>query len=254
MTAFDLSGRIALVTGAGSGLGRQFALSLAQSGASVALAGRRRDALEQTAALIREGGGRCMAVTLDVADEQGIEAALDRIAKDLGIVDVLVNNAGMNRAQPAVTMSATDWDDIVGTNLRGTFLLARGVAQRLIAAKKPGSIVNISSLLGVRSQKGTAAYGAAKAGVIQLTRVLALEWARHNIRVNALLPGYFRTEIVADYLDTPEGQAGIQRIPARRVGLPEELATPLLLLVSDAGAYINGADLVVDGGLACVAP
>jgi NAD(P)-dependent dehydrogenase (short-subunit alcohol dehydrogenase family) len=251
---FDLTGRIALVTGAGSGLGRAFALGLAAAGASVALAGRRREALEETAALLKQSGARCMVVTLDVADDASIEAALDRVQAGLGVVDVLVNNAGMNRAQPAVTMSTADWDTIVGTNLRGVFLLARGVGQRLIAAKKTGSIVNISSLLALRTQKGTAAYGAAKAGVLQLTRVLALEWARHGIRVNAIVPGYFRTEIVADFIDTPEGQAAIKRIPARRVGLAAELVPPLLLLASDAGAYINGTELVVDGGLSCASP
>lgn len=248
---FDLRGRVALVTGAGTGLGRHFALTLAKAGADVAVLGRRTAPLEQTAQDIVALGRRSHIESVDVGDADAIEAALDRTQSALGTIDILVNNAGANLPQPSVSMPVADWDHIIDTNLRGVFLLARGVGKRLIAAQKPGSVINIASVLGLRVQKGVSAYGASKAGVLHLTRVLALEWARHGIRVNSIAPGYFRTDITDEFLKTPSGIELIKRMPSRRVGEYVELEAPLLLLASDAGSYINGSELVIDGGLCC---
>jgi NAD(P)-dependent dehydrogenase (short-subunit alcohol dehydrogenase family) len=247
--AFDLAGRVALVTGAGSGLGRSFAGVLGDAGAVVVLCGRRRAPLEETAAQLASRGVRTAVHDLDVCDEAALELALAQVAGTLGEVDILVNNAGTNHPQAALKMSLDDWDNIVDTNLRGSFVVARAVAKRLIAAGRPGSIVNIASVLGLRTQKGVAAYAASKAGVLHLTRVLALEWMRYGIRVNALVPGYFRTGITDDFLDSEEGKALVHRIPARRTGDPAELGPPLLLLASSASSYMTGSALAVDGGL-----
>lgn len=249
MNAFDLSGRVALVTGAGSGLGRTFAGVLGDAGAAVVLCGRRVEPLRETAAQLTQRGVRCEVHALDVVDEAAFDAALATVAATLGEVDVLINNAGINRPQSSLTMPLADWDAILDINLRGSFIAARAVARRLIAAGKPGAIVNIASVLGLRVQKGIAAYAASKAGVLHMTQVLALEWARHRIRVNALVPGYFHTEITDDFLEGEEGQALVRRIPARRTGDPAELGPALLLLASEASSYMNGSAVTVDGGL-----
>ncbi|MDR3419268.1 MAG: SDR family NAD(P)-dependent oxidoreductase, partial [Nevskia sp.] len=207
--------------------------------------------LEETARAIAAAGGTAPVEVLDVQDEASVRAAFERAGAALGPVDILINNAGANRPQAAVTMPLEDWDAIVDTNLRGAFLMARSFAAALIAAARPGAIVNIASVLGLRVQKGVSAYAASKAALLQLTRQLALEWARHRIRVNALVPGYFHTDITGHFLGGEEGRELVQRIPARRVGAPEELAGPLLLLAGPGSAYMTGAEIAVDGGLLC---
>ena len=244
-----LDGRTALVTGGGTGLGLAFAGVLADAGARVIVAGRRRAPLEAAVAALRERGAAAESLELDVADPASIDAAMAR-AVVLGCpIDVLVNNAGLSRPGPALDLGLDDWDAVLDTNLRGAFLVARAVARHWISAARPGSIINVCSVLGQSTQKGVSAYGASKAGLLHLTRLLAAEWARHGICVNALVPGYFRTGITADYLESEAGRVLLQRIPQRRLGEPAELALPLLLLASDASSYITGSQIVVDGGL-----
>ncbi len=245
---FDLHGRIAMVTGGGTGLGRAFASTLAGAGADVALCGRRREPLEDTARELARSGRRVACVTVDVTDEDSIAAAFAEVTSQLGTPDILINNAGINRPMLATQLTAADWDAVLNTNLKGAFLTAKAFALQPDRSRHAGSIINVASILGLRTQKAVAAYMSSKAGLIHLTRSLALEWARLNIRVNALLPGYFRTDITSDFLDTEEGRRVVANIPLRRAGNLDELAGPLLLLASGAGSFMTGAVLVVDGG------
>ncbi|WP_439580165.1 SDR family NAD(P)-dependent oxidoreductase [Elioraea sp.] len=242
--AFSLRGRIALVTGASGVLGAHFARVLHGAGAHVVLAARRPDAC---AALANELG--VGAVALDVTDAGAIASAFDAAQAACGApCDVIVNNAGIAVTKPALEQSVEDWDGVLAVNLRGCFLVAQEAARRMVASKVPGAIVNIASVLGQRVIPGVAGYSAAKAGLIQLTRQLAVELARHRIRVNALAPGYVETAINRDYFASEAGQAMIRRIPQRRLGTPEDLTGPLLLLASEAGAHMTGAVVTVDGG------
>jgi len=245
---FRLDGRVALVTGASSGLGVGFAAVLAEAGASVALAARRLDRAAGEARRIESAGGRAAAFALDVTDAQSIAAALDAIEAELGPVQVLVNNAGVAGSARALQVAAEDWRRLMATNLDGVWAMAQAVAQRLVERQLPGSIVNIASILAERQCTGTAPYATSKAAVAQLSKSLALEWARHGIRVNALAPGYISTDLNRDYLASEAGQAMLKNIPQRRVGSSEELAGPLLLLASDAGSFITGSLLAADGG------
>ena len=237
-----LHGKTALVTGASSGLGLHFARVLAARGASVVLAARRREALEEARAGI---GGATRAVALDVTDPDSIEAAFAEIGD---APDILVNNAGVTTDTPALAMDAATWDRVVDTNLKGAFLVAQAEAKALRAAGKGGVIVNVASITGLRPAGNLSAYAASKAGLIHLTKTLALEWARHGIRVNALCPGYIETDLNRDFFASEAGQALVKRIPQRRLGRLEDLDGALLLLASDAGSYITGASLAVDGG------
>jgi NAD(P)-dependent dehydrogenase (short-subunit alcohol dehydrogenase family) len=242
---FSLDGRVALVTGASSGLGRHFAQVLHDAGATVVLAARRTDRIEANANRL---GERARALTMDVTDEASIAAGFETLAADGVLCDVVVNNAGISGSNLILQMDTDEWDSVVEVNLRGPFLVAREAARRLVAAKKPGSIVNIASILGLRVSPAVAPYMASKAGLIHLTRSMAWEFARYGIRVNALCPGYFSTEINADFLKTDWAQASLKRVPQRRIGNLEELTGPLLLLASNAGSFMTGEALVVDGG------
>ena len=245
---FDLSGKVALVTGASSGLGVHFARTLASAGASVAIAARRADRLASLQAELQKAGSKAAAVELDVQVAESVSAAFDAAETALGPIDIVVNNAGISIVKPALDMPEEDWDAVVDTNLRGAWLVAQTAAKRWVAAKRPGVIVNIASILGLRTIGQVAPYNASKAGLIHLTRVLAMEWARHNIRVNAICPGYIETEMNSDFWKTPGGQRLIERIPQRRIGQPEHLDGALLLLASEAGTFMTGSVLTVDGG------
>ena len=244
MKPFDLSGKTALVTGASSGLGAHFAKCLGQAGATVVLAARRADRLQSLQAELATASIKARSVDLDVTSGDAVAAALDAA----GPIDILVNNAGISIVKPALEMPEKDWDAVVDTNLRGAWLMAQGTARRWVADKRPGSIVNIGSILGLRTIGQVAPYNASKAGLIHLTRALAMEWARYQIRVNAICPGYIETEMNGAFWKTPGGQKLIDRIPQRRIGQPEHLDGALLLLASEAGSFMTGSIITVDGG------
>ena len=245
---FDLTGKVALVTGASSGLGVHFARTLAAAGASVAIAARRADRLASLQAELQAAGAKAVAVELDVQSGDSITAAFAAVEEALGPIDIVVNNAGISIVKPALEMPVEDWDAVVNTNLRGAWLVAQAAGKRWLMAKRPGVIVNIASILGLRTIGQVAPYNASKAGLIHLTRALAMEWARHDIRVNAICPGYIETEMNGDFWKTPAGQRLIDRIPQRRIGKPEHLDGALLLLASEAGSFMTGSVLTVDGG------
>jgi NAD(P)-dependent dehydrogenase (short-subunit alcohol dehydrogenase family) len=240
----DLTGKRALVTGASAGLGAHFARTLARAGAEVLLAARRKEALAAVADRIMGEGGRCRTIRLDVADPASIAGAEEQLAG----IDILVNNAGVVREGAALDQSEDDWDQVIDTNLKGSFLLARSAARVMRAHGRGGAIVNIASILGLRQGGGVLSYAVSKAAVIQLTKTLALELARYKIRVNALAPGYIATDLNGGFWESEPGKAMIRRIPQRRLGRPEDLDGPLLLLASDAAAYMTGSVLIVDGG------
>jgi NAD(P)-dependent dehydrogenase (short-subunit alcohol dehydrogenase family) len=241
---FDLSGKTALVTGASSGLGAHFARCLGEAGAAVVLAARRADRLQSLQADLAKDKIAARSVELDVQSGESVAKALDAA----GPVDIVVNNAGISIVKPALEMPVEDWDAVVNTNLRGAWLVAQTAAKRWLTAKRAGVIVNIASILGLRTIGQVAPYNASKAGLIHLTRALAMEWARHDIRVNAICPGYIETEMNSDFWKTPGGQRLIERIPQRRIGQPEHLDGALLLLASEAGSFMTGSVLTVDGG------
>lgn len=248
---FRLDGRTALVTGASSGLGRHFAKTLAAAGATVVAAARRRDRLEDLVGEIANAGGTAHCVDLDVTSGDSVEKAFADIDDlDLGL-DVVVNNAGIARPGFVSELSESDWDAVMDTNVKGVFLVAKAATQRMIARGEGGSIINIASVLGFRVAKSLSPYIAAKAAVVRFTQALALENCRYGIRVNAIAPGYFSTEINQGFLETEAGRKNLQQVPMRRAGRYEELSGPLLLLASNAGSYMTGSTVTVDGGHLC---
>ncbi|MDN5843910.1 MAG: SDR family oxidoreductase [Alcaligenaceae bacterium] len=246
MNRFSLQGRLVLVTGASSGLGTHFAQLLAAQGAKVALAARRTDKLQDIVETITAAGGQARAFALDVTDAVGVHACLDAV-DEWGVPDVLVNNAGVTVTRPLLEQTEADYDQVLNTNLKGCWLVATETARRMVAAKKGGAIINVASILGERVAGGVAPYAISKAGVIQATKAMALELARHHIRVNALLPGYVVTDLNREFLGGEAGDKLRSRIPSRRFGELSDLDGPLLLLASDAGAAMSGAAIAVDG-------
>lgn len=244
----DLGGKTVLITGASSGLGCHFAKLLAGSGARVALAARRRDRIKDLEKEIKAEGGQALAVSMDVTKPKAVTKALDIIEKRLGTPDILINNAGVAAASAALDISEAEWDSVVDTNLKGAWTVAQETARRMRDAGTKGVIVNIASILGFGVSKGVAPYAVSKAGVIHMTKCLALELARYGIRVNALAPGYIETDINREYLRSAVGKAMIKDLPQRRVGQPLHLDGPLLLLASDASSYMTGSVITVDGG------
>lgn len=246
--SFDLTGKTALVTGASSGLGAHFARTLSAAGAHVVLAARRADRLETLAGEINGMGGKAVAVTMDVTQPENVVAGVAAGAEALGSIHILVNNSGTAITKAALDNTIEDWDHVVDTNLKGAWLVAQETARHMAAHREGGSIVNIASILAIRVAKSLASYTASKAALLQLTKALALELVEHKIRVNAIAPGYFETEINQGFFDTEAGKKMVKRVPYGRIGLLEELDGPLLLLASDAGSYMTGSLLVVDGG------
>lgn len=244
---FNLNGRTALITGGGTGLGKQFAKVLAEAGATVVLCARRVDKLQATAEEIQASGGQALCFVMDVTDADSIAAAFDQVGEH-GPVSILVNNAGTVADLMLLDVPEQEWDQVQDTNLKGAWLVAKESARRMIDSGVGGSIVNIASALGVAVQKGTGPYAASKAGLLHLTRSMALEWARFGIRVNAIAPGYYATDLAEDFLNSETGQAMVKRIPQRRLGNVEDLSGAILLLASDAGAYMTGSVITVDGG------
>ena len=252
MDLFKLDGKVALITGAGSGLGRQFAETLSDAGASVVLAARRREKLEETAELVRNKGGNAICLELDVTDSLSVTNCVRETTSEFGTPDILVNNAGIAKQAFLTDISEDDWDAVLDTNLKGVFMVAQAVVKSMINADKHGSIINIASVLGLRVSKALGSYIAAKSAVVQLTKAMAIEWSRYNIRVNALAPGYFITEINQEqFADSSAEDFLMRRVPMSRVGDLREIAGPLLLLASDAGSYMTGSIIAVDGGHVC---
>lgn len=248
----SLKDRHVLVTGASSGIGRHFAGHFARCGARVSAVARRIDRLTALAAELNGAGGRVRTGPCDMMDEASMQKALDEAAAAFGPVDVLVNNAGISVVKPALEMDSKSWRDVIDTNLNGLWIMSQLAARALIAAKKPGSIINIASVIGLRTFPGVAPYAASKLAVIALTRNLAVEWADHGIRINAIVPGMFETELGGSYknTNTERRQAMINiRVPMKRMGEHDELDGIMSLLASDAGSYMTGSVIAVDGGL-----
>ncbi len=249
-----LDGQNAIVTGASSGLGRQFALTLARSGAKVAVAARRGDRLAKLADEIAAFDGHALPVLLDVTDRKSITAAVACAEEELGAITILVNNAGIAMTDRALEQDAANWDAVIQTNLTGAWHMATETARHMVRLGHPGSIINIASVLAESVMVGDAIYAISKAGVVQMTRALALELARHKICVNAISPGFFKTDMNAEFLASDAGRAMTEKIPMRRVGQSEDLDAVLLLLAGRGSRYMTGAVLTVDGGHSLALP
>ena len=248
-TLFDLSGQAALVTGASGGLGRHFAITLARAGAKVALCARRADRIAAVAREIQAFDGRAMPIVMDVTDAASVRDGAAAAETELGALTILVNNAGVADAGAGLLdPDVADWERLIDTNLKGSWRVAQEVARHMVRLGHGGRIVNVGSILGLRAASLVPAYAASKAGLIQLTRAMAVELARHAIRVNALAPGYIETDLNRAFLESPAGQAIQKRVPQRRFGRMEDLDGPLLLLASEASSYMTGAVIAIDGG------
>jgi NAD(P)-dependent dehydrogenase (short-subunit alcohol dehydrogenase family) len=252
----DLSGRVALITGASSGLGAQFARVLAKAGAGVVLAARREERLKSLRAEIEADGGDAHIVQLDVTDPASIRSAIAHAETEMGTIDILINNAGIAATQKLVDVTPDSFDEVMGTNVRGAFFVAQEVAKRMIARSKgeaPGTytggrIVNIASMAGLRVLSQIGVYAMSKAAVVHMTRAMALEWGRHGINVNALCPGYIDTEINHAHWQTESGQRLVQSLPRRRIGKASDLDAALIMLCANESHFVNGAVLAADDG------
>lgn len=249
--SISLVNKVALVTGASSGLGRHFAKVLATAGADVILAARRINLLEDAAREVEELGRKAYVLPLDLTDCDAIKVAIPKIWKQVGRIDILVNNAGNIVRKPSQKYTTEDWDSIFNTHVRGCWTATLETANLMVTHQIQGSIINISSAMSYRTRRNALAYPSAKAALNHLTRSLALEYSQYNIRVNAIAPGWFITEMTKEFLATSEGKQQLQYIPFKRAGEFQELDGPLLLLASDASSYMTGAILPIDGG--CVA-
>lgn len=243
-----LAGRNALVTGANGGLGSHFARTLARAGANVAVTARRIESLQSVQASIEKLDRKVESVALDVTDLASVATAFDQASSALGPITVVVNNAGIAITKPLLDHTEDDWRQVIDVNLNGAWRVAQTAARHMVLHGQGGSIVNIASILGLRVSSQVPSYAAAKAALIHLTKAMALELARHRIRVNALAPGYVETGINREFFASEAGQGVVKRIPQRRIGKPDEFDAALLLLASDAGSYITGAVLAIDGG------
>lgn len=246
---FDLQGRTALITGSSQGLGFAFARGLAQAGASLVLNGRDPKKLAAAAEMLRQEGARVATAAFDVTDGAAVMREVERIEREVGIVDILVNNAGIHRRAPLEEMTEAQWREVIDTNLTSAFLVARALAPRMIA-RRGGKIINICSLMSDLGRPTTGNYAAAKGGLKMLTRAMAVEWAKHNIQINAIGPGYFATELTKPLVENPEFNAWVcKRTPAGRWGRPEELIGAAVFLASKASDFVNGQIVYIDGGM-----
>jgi NAD(P)-dependent dehydrogenase (short-subunit alcohol dehydrogenase family) len=244
---FSLAGRLAFITGASSGIGAHLARCLADAGADIVLAARRIDKLNTLRDEIEAKGRRAWSVQLDVTDRDSVEAAVDKTETEFGAIDILINNAGLADTSSFLDMTEEAWRGVIETDLTGVWRVGQVVARKMMPRGR-GSIINLASVLGLAVQKNQSNYASAKAGVAQLTRAMALELGRAGLRVNAVAPGYFETEMNTDFFQTPGGRAYVERLFPRRLGELSELDGPVLLLASDAGSFVNGIVLTVDGG------
>lgn len=245
----DLSGKVALITGASSGLGARFARVLAQAGATVALAARRTERLKELRAEIDAEGGEAHVYALDVTDVQSVQSCIARVENDLKKIDILVNNSGVSAQARALEVTEEDYDYVMNTNLKGAFFVAQQVGKVMVDKKTPGRIVNIASVAGMRALSQLSVYCISKAAVIAMTKSMALEWGRYGINVNAICPGYIETEINSAYFKSENGQKLMNMLPRRRLGQAEDLDGLLLLLAGDASGFVNGAVIAADDGL-----
>src|SRR6185369_8784046 len=243
---FDLSQEVVIITGASSGLGRHFATTLVKAGARVALVARRRERLEELVAELPKG--QATAIAANIADRPTIIDIVANVTREIGAPTILINNAGIADHQPALELTEADWHHVMDTNLTGAWELAQLCAKSWVAENRPGNIINIASVLGFRVAGRSLPYAISKAGLIQMTKALSLEWARYQIRVNAIAPGYVETDLNRDFFSTEAGEALIKRIPQRRLGTPADLDGALLLLCSAASSYMTGSVITVDGG------
>ena len=245
---YRLDGQVALITGASRGLGRHFAKTLSKAGAKIAACGRSEDLLQELVNEITGDGGSACSFPMDVTSSDDVIATVKSVVEVLGGINILVNNAGIAVTKPALEVDEADWDRVVDTNLKGVWLMAHSVAKAMVANGTGGKIINIASVASTTVLGQVSSYCASKAGVSQLTRALAVEWARHGIQVNAIAPGYIRTDMNRAFFDSPDGHRVIQRIPQRRIGDPEDLDGILMLLASDAAGFMTGSIILVDGG------
>ena len=256
--SIDLSGRVALVTGASSGLGAQFARTLARAGAGVVLASRRVEKLKELRARIEGEGGDAHVIELDVTDHDSIKAAVAHAETEMGSIDILVNNSGVSTTQRIQDVTPEDYDFIFDTNVKGAFFVAQEVGKRMLARSRgaaPGSftggrIINIASMAGLKVLPQIGAYCMSKAAVVQMTRAMALEWGRFGINVNAICPGYIDTEINHSHWQTEQGQKLVAMLPRKRVGQPQDLDALIVMLASDQSHFVNGAVIAADDGFA----
>ena len=246
---FSLRDRVALVTGASSGIGRELARGLAAAGAQVVAVARRAARLHDLVRTIEEHGGAAIAAEADVTDADSVERAFDAAESAFGVADVVISNAGVTDARNFLGIDAAARDAVLDTNVRGVWNVGQIGARRLVAAGRAGSIINVASVLGLGVQPGLASYCTSKGAVIQLTRAMAIDLMKHNIRVTALAPGWFKTELNDDFFESPEGLERIARMPARRLGNIDELLGPVIMLASAAGSFVNGSVVMVDGAL-----
>ena len=248
LSVFDLTGQRAIVTGASRGLGRHFALTLAQAGAQVVLAARGVNRLQEVVKEIEGFNGCALAIQVDVTDGESVRTSIETAENALGPINILVNNAGIAVTKPLLEQAEEDWDLVLDTNLKGVWLMAQEIARRRVHCGQGGSIINIASVLGGRGISQLPGYCASKGGIINLTRAMAVELAPRGIRVNTIAPGYIETDMNRQFFATQAGQRLIKRIPQRRLGQVEDLDGVLLLLASDASRYMTGSVITIDGG------
>ena len=245
---FSVKDKVILITGASSGLGKHFALTLSNAGAKVILSARRKKALDSLSKNIKDSGNECLVIPLDVSSKQSVTNLIEQSINKMGYIDVLINNAGISNPVWFKDLSEESWMNVMETNLNGAFRVAKQVSDLMTKQGRPGSIINISSILGLRVGVQQTSYAVSKAGLTQLTKMMALELARNNIRVNAIAPGYIQSEMTEDFFNTTEGRNYMKKIPQRRYGNPEDLDGAILLLASEASSFMTGSVIPVDGG------